>query len=134
MQDRDGAIPLLEQVVAKYGTVKKVFADGGYSGALVATVRDKFGVDLDIVKRSDDSNSGAWTKAGEAAPVAAGFKLVKWRWLVERTFGWLGRFRRLSKDYEESLPSSKAWILLSFIWQLTRRLAAGAVQPAVEPV
>lgn len=126
MQDRDGAIPLLELVVDKYRTMKKVFADSGYSGALVGWARDQLQLDLEIVKRSDDSNSGAWVPEGQTPPTAVGFKLLKWRWIVERTFGWLGRYRRLSKDYEETIESSKAWIMLGFIWMLTRRLAAQA--------
>lgn len=129
-QDRDGARPLLELVVAKYATLQKVFADNGYSGALVGWARDKLSVDLEIVKRSDDSNTGAWVEDGQAPHTATGFKLVKWRWIVERTFGWLGRYRRLSKDYEETIESSKAWITLGFIWLLARRLATPALGPS----
>ena len=53
-----------------------------------------------------------------------GFELVKWRWIVERTFGWLGRYRRMSKDYEATTWASEAWIWIALIRNLTRRLAS----------
>jgi len=61
-----------------------------------------------IVKRSD---------------AAFGFEVLPRRWVVERTFGWLMKFRRLSKDYEETVKSSEAWILLAMINIMSRRLA-----------
>ena len=54
-------------------------------------------------------------------PVSEGFKLVKWRWIIERTFGWLGRYRRLSKDYEQSPASSLAWVRLALVAILIHR-------------
>ena len=106
-------------------TIKKIWADGGYSGKLVETVLSTHGVDLEIVKRSDDAVSGEqWLPEGAPAPVATGFKLVKQRWIVERTFGWLGRQRRLSKDYEQSNASALAWMRIAMIWLLARRTGA----------
>ncbi len=64
---------------------------------------------LEIVKRSDDTK---------------GFKLLPRRWVVERTFAWLGRFRRMSKDYEFNTSTSEAMIRLAMINIMTRRLAA----------
>lgn len=56
--------------------------------------------------------------------MSSGFKVLQWRWIVERTFGWLGRNRRLSKDYEETIASSKAWLQLAIIGLQVRRLGA----------
>ena len=80
--------------------------------------------------------TGRWREAVEFLLVASeamcfgspirGFKVLKWRWIVERTFGWLGRNRRLSKDYEESVASSMAWVRIALIGLLVRRLGAPA--------
>src|SRR6266446_2223324 len=85
VQDRDGAKLLLEKAQRLLPRLKLLWADGGYAGKLVDWVQSVCGWVLQIVKRSDQ---------------AKGFKLLPRRWVVERTFGWLGRFRRLSKDYE----------------------------------
>ena len=85
----------------------RLWADGGYAGRLVDWVREQAGWDLAIVKRSDDMR---------------GFVVLPKRWIVERTFGWLGKCRRLSKDYEHQVESSEAMIRLAMIGLMTRRL------------
>jgi putative transposase len=50
------------------------------------------------------------------------FEVQKWRWIVERTFGWFGRYRRLSKDYETNPTSSEAWIYIAMIHRMPRFL------------
>ena len=110
IQDRDGAKLVLEMVRHRYGRLKKIWADGGYAGQLIEWVRSlcpRRRIDLEIVKRSDD---------------AKGFVVLPHRWKVERTFGWLGRSRRLSKDYEETISSSEAMIKWSMTHLMTRRL------------
>jgi putative transposase len=57
---------------------------------------------------------------GEQAAGAERFEVQKWRWLVERTLGWLGRYRRLSKDYEHNPRSSEAWIYIAMIQRMSR--------------
>ena len=69
-----------------------LWADGGYAGKLVGWVASVTGWTLEIVKRSDDQK---------------GFVVLPKRWIVERTFGWFGRYRRLSKDYEEHPPQQR---------------------------
>ncbi len=123
-QDRDGALEVIEAAHAKYEMLKKLWADGGYAGRCEEEIRKATGCELEIVRRSDDAPRVSWIAEGQPLPVAAGFKVVKWRWIVERTFGWLGRYRRLSKDYEQSPQSSLAWIRLALAWLLVRRLAA----------
>jgi len=88
-----------------------IWADGGYAGALIAWVRGlrkRCTVCLEIVRRSDD---------------VKGFKVLPRRWVVERTFGWLGRYRRLSKDYEFLTTSSETMVHIAMIGLMTRRLA-----------
>ena len=76
------------------------------------------------MRRTDGMSGEVWLPHGQEAPVSEGFKVLKWRWIVERTFGWLGRNRRLSKDYEETVTSSLAWVQLAMIGLIMRRLGA----------
>lgn len=122
VQDRDGALNVVDLAREKYEKLLKLWADGGYRGECIVRIKEATGVDLEIVRRSDDGPGLVWIRDGEEAPVADGFRVVKWRWIVERTFGWLGRYRRLSKDYEQSTKSSLAWVRLALVWMLARRL------------
>jgi putative transposase len=107
IQDRDGAKLLLEIMKGKCRRLKLIWVDGGYTGKLIEWTKQMCGWVLEIVKRTDD---------------LAGFKLLPHRWVVERTFGWLGRYRRLSKDYEELPASSEAMIHLAMINLMLHRL------------
>jgi transposase len=124
MQDRDGAVEVVQAARDKYETLAKLWADGAYAGQAEIAVFDATGCKIEIVRRRDDAVREVWLAEGQDPPVATGFKLVKWRWIVERTFGWLGRYRRLSKDYEQAPASSLAWVRLALIWMLVRRLGA----------
>ena len=107
IQDRDGAKLLLEKLKGQFSRLKLIWADGGYAGKLIEWAMERGGWVLEIVKRSDD---------------LSGFKVLPHRWLVERTFGWLGRYRRLSKDYEELTESSEAMIRVAMINLMLHRL------------
>ena len=107
IQDRDGAPDLLKAVGKKFPCLRHIFADGGYAGdKLRQAMGDEW--TLEIVKRPNK---------------AKGFVLLPKRWVVERTFAWLGRCRRLAKDWERTIESSTAWALVANIRLLTRRLA-----------
>ena len=111
VQDRDGAKLLLARLAHRFGRLRLIWADGGYAGKLVEWVRGlrrRGRLLLEIVKRSDD---------------AKGFVVLPRRWVVERTFAWLGRWRRLSKDYEATIASSEAMVKLAAIHMMARRLA-----------
>lgn len=120
-QDRDGALEVIEAAHARYETLKHLWADGGYAGRCEFAVKEATGCTLEIVRRSDDVAREVWLQPGQEAPAAEGFKLVKWHWIIERTFGWLGRYRRLSKDYEQSPASSMAWVRVALIAILVHR-------------
>jgi putative transposase len=107
IQDRDGAKLVLEPLIGKLPRFQKLWGDGGYAGQLITWVHERTGWDLEIVKRSDDLR---------------GFVVLPKRWTVERTFAWLGKCRRLSKDYEYLIESSEAMIRLAMIGLMTRRL------------
>ncbi|MBP9944234.1 MAG: transposase [Desulfomicrobium sp.] len=95
----------------------------------MVAVKEATGCELEIVRRSDDAPREVWLEEGQEPPVSEGFKVVKWRWIIERTFGWLGRYRRLSKDYEQSTVSSLAWRVY---WILCKRSFLISPHPAKE--
>jgi len=109
IQDRDGAVPLIEAVKERFSSLVKIFADGGYSGTkLTAALAHIEGVVIEIVKRSD---------------TAKGFVVLPKRWIVERTFAWLNRCRRLAKDWETLVTSSSAWVHIASIRRMVRSIA-----------
>ena len=110
VQDRDGAKRVLRKLLGRFPRLELIWADGGYAGQLVEWARWMAQWTLEIVKRTDDM----W-----------GFKVLPKRWIVERTFGWLGRYRRLSKDYETQTASSEAMIYLAMINLMLHRLCPG---------
>lgn len=108
IQDRDGAKLVLGRMACWFPRLELIWADGGYAGQLIEWVKEQFAWVLQIVKRSNDMK---------------GFVVLPRRWVVERTFGWLGRFRRLSKDYEYLSSSSETMIYLAMTHIMLRRLA-----------
>ena len=107
IQDRDGAKRLLEPLVSKLPRLERLWADGGYAGKLETWVREQTTWQLEIVRRPEGSK---------------GFVLLPKRWVVERTFAWLNKCRRLRSDYEVSCTSSEAMIRLAMIGVMLRRL------------
>jgi transposase len=109
IQDRDGAPMVLNSIRRTHPWLRHIFADGGYAGPKLRGGLAKIGDwTLEIIKRSD---------------TAKGFELLPRRWVVERTFAWLGRCRRLAKDWEKTIASAEAWITIAHIRIVTRRLA-----------
>ena len=88
IQDRDGAKLLFFKAAVWFPSISLVWADGGYAGRLVEWLNRWCGWILEIVRKLGDQ---------------AGFQLLRRRWIVERTFAWLGHYRRLSKDYSEAM-------------------------------
>jgi len=113
VQDRDGG-RLLAHALRLFGPslprLALIWADAAYSGALVEELREQFGWTVQIVKRSEEQ------------PKPPGFQVQPHRWIVERSFGWFGGFRRLSKDYEYELESSEAMIYAAMSHLMLRRL------------
>lgn len=109
VQDRDGAELVLGEIAGRFKRLKKLWADGGYSGELVKDAKRWYKRVIEIVKRSD----------------AGKFVVLPKRWIVERTFAWLGKYRRLSKDYETNPQSSETMIRLAMINLMLHRLNPG---------
>ncbi len=111
IQDRDGAKLVLRKLLGQFPRLKLIWADGGYAGQLIEWTWQLGHWVLEIVKRSDD---------------VKGFKVLPKRWIVERTFAWFNRYRRLSKDYETLPESSESMVYLVMIHLMVRRLKPAA--------
>ena len=111
LADRDGLMELLKRYFAAgLRRLRKLWVDGGYRGDTlkmwVSSLKQTHKIDLEVVQRE-----------------SRGFEVIKWRWVVERTFAWLLNFRRLSKDYEVLTRNSEALIYIVMIHLLIKRLA-----------
>lgn len=106
VQDSDGAFPLLLRLAACAETVQTVFADGGYQGQLLGWASRELGIRIQIVKRTQPK----------------GFQLLPKRWVVERTFAWLGWYRRFSKDVEINPKSAESFLSMAAAHILLKRL------------
>jgi putative transposase len=107
IQDRDGAKLVLKKMVGRFPRLKKILTDGIYNGGIAEWAKEVGGWILEQVVRPGDQK---------------GFEVLQWRWIVERTFAWLGRYRRFSKDYEGSEESSESWIYVAMTHFMLRRL------------
>jgi len=108
IQDRDGAKLVLPRLLGRFPRLKRIWADGAYAGKLVRWAKRIGGWTLELVPRPAQQHT---------------FQVLPRRWVVERTFAWLGRQRRLSKDYEGVPESSEAWIYITMTGLMLRCLA-----------
>ena len=107
VQDRGGAKRVLAPLVGRLPRLERIWADAGYAGRLVDWARAEAGWELEVVAKP---------------PGATAFVVLPKRWIVERTFAWLGKCRRLSKDDEHLVTSSEALIRLAMTGLMLRRL------------
>jgi putative transposase len=128
IQDRVGGKLVLEQAKARFPRLSKLWADQGYAGALRTWIGDQLGWEVEIVQHPRRPR-GVWAFPEQEIDWAAilgprGFRgpLAK-RWIVERTLAWIGRNRRMSKDYEYLTASSEAMVYLAMIRLMVNRLA-----------
>ncbi len=110
IQDRDGAVDVIVELLRKPPEVSRLFADGGYAGPMLGAALEELG---------ESSLIGIVEKPREFK----GFAVLFRRWVVERTFAWMGRCRRLAKDFERTVASSLAWAQLAACRFLMRRVA-----------
>jgi transposase len=109
IQDRDGCLPVLKDVRRLFPFLQRLVADGAYQGTDTAcAIRQAAGAPVEIVKRSDTTK---------------GFAVLPKRWIVERTFGWLNRCRRLAKDVESRIRTHFAFVQIAMIRIMMRRIA-----------
>jgi putative transposase len=111
IQDNHGAVPLLKAARRAFRRLRHLFADRVYRGPKLLNAISEVGRwTIEIVTRTESVGS---------------FKPERRRWVIERTFAWFGRNRRLAKDFEETIASAEAWIMIASIRVLSRRLARG---------
>jgi putative transposase len=109
IQDPHGAVPLLRALRRSFPSLCHIFADRIYRGPQLRAAID---------------DCGPWTiEIVERPPGVKGFQLLPRSWVVERTFAWFGRNRRLAKDFEATIASAEAWVMIASVKVLSRRLA-----------
>jgi len=125
LADRDGAAMLLDGVAEAFPRLSHLWADAGYRGtALREWLTEGLGLTLEIVQRR---RRWRWVPPGAEPPLLpAGFEVIKRRWVVERTFAWISRNRRMSKDYEFLAETTEALVYIVMIRLMLKRLAKGA--------
>ena len=106
IHDTKGGIFAAKRGYGRYPSIQKFCADAGYRGTFVADAKGQLGLDVDI---SEKIKPHQWEK-------------LPWRWVVERTLSWLNHSRRLSKDYEISISSAEAMVIISHFHSLLKRL------------
>ena len=115
VQDRDGAVPVLQEAHREYPTLERLWVDGAYHGRVIDQLRESTKLAIEVVKRSDD---------------VRGFVVLPKRWVVERSFGWAGRFRRLARDYEQLAETLAGLHFVAFAILMLQRFVALTVQSA----
>lgn len=121
IQDRDGAALVLADITTRFPHLQHLWADTGYTGGAVREVVQGLGLRLTL-----PPPARTWVRVSEDAeppPRPRGFQVLPRRWVVERTFAWLGRWRRLSKDYEALPATEEAWIYAASSMLLLARVA-----------
>jgi transposase len=108
VQDRDGGRGILACLHSALGSVRHIFADGGYQGRLVAIAKSAWGIVVEVVRKPSDQR---------------GFAVLPRRWVVERTFSWLMRWRRLVRDYERLPETHEAMVKWAMVGLMLNRLA-----------
>jgi putative transposase len=143
LQDREGAKLVLVEMDTRFSRIQRLWADQGYTGPLVTWIKETLGWEVTIVQHAPKSR-GRWVPHGDLSDLTtvwfsyerlprapSGFRgVLPKRWVVERTIAWIGRNRRLSKDYEYRLATSEAWVYLSMVRVMLKRLAREQVEPA----
>lgn len=106
IHDTSSGIWAAETALLNYPEIQKFCADAGYRGSFVDAMKEKFQMEVDVVKRSDSEH----------------WRILPKRWIVERTFAWLNNYRRLSKDYEINVVYAESMIKIAASYILLKRL------------
>ena len=121
ISDSAGArILLSDDLKEVFPEMKLVWADNAYQGTLEDDIYKRLGWKIEIVRRR---GGRVFVKDGQVPPPKKGFQLLKRRWVVERTIGWLSRCRRLAKDVEATTESSVAWLYIAMTSIMLKRMA-----------
>lgn len=124
VHDRVGAKQVLQRLQLDFPRLERIWADQGYAGALRAWTREQTGIELEIVYPWWRHIKRYFPEMLESLGVEKGFQVLPRRWVVERTFAWLGRYRRLSKDYERLCATTETLVYIAMSRLMLRRLTA----------
>jgi putative transposase len=124
LADREGAKLVLDRIGESFPDLRHLWADAGYRGAdLRRWITEGLGLSLEIFQRKP---RWVWVRNDvEPEPIPAGFEVIRRRWVVERTFAWISRNRRMSRDYEFLPETGEALIYVTMIRLMLKRLAKG---------
>lgn len=125
LPDRQGGRLVLEAAGEHYPRLQHIWADQGYTGELQRWATQRYGITVEVVYPPARQLKRYAPELLEEGESAGGFQVLPRRWVVERTFSWLGRQRRLSKDYERLVDTAETWIYLTGIRLLLARLIRG---------
>ena len=130
LQDREGARLVLRSLPRRYPRLRQLWADQAYTGPILDWIKAQLGWSVEVVERAP-RRGFVVTADGEFRRVnlPAVFEPLPRRWVVERTIAWISRNRRMSKDYEFLPATSEAWIYLSMVRLMLKRLAHEQIQP-----
>jgi putative transposase len=123
--DRDGAVQVLDGLPERFRRIRKLWTDSNYNGRFRTWAAEHLSDwDVEIVKHWWTGLKGVWVAPGQEPPtIPSGFHVLPKRWIVERTFAWLGQNRRFSKDYERLPETSEAFVYVAMSRLMLRRLA-----------
>jgi putative transposase len=122
LHDRVGAKLVLRDLDTTFPRLQHIWADQGYAGALRAWTRERTGIELEVVYPWWRQLKRYMPETLEALGLAKGFHVLPRRWVVERTFAWMGRYRRLSRDYERLCATTEALVFVAMSRLMLRRL------------
>jgi transposase len=128
VQDRDAAIAAMDLAMAQAPGIRMLYADSGYEGRRAQELRERYGIEVEIVRHPASRKGGRWQEQGELSLLDAPrpFTVLPKRWVVERTNAWNERPRRMNKDHDRNLAVSTAWIWLTEGRMLLRRITSSA--------
>lgn len=125
-QDRDAAMPAMDLAKEKVPGIQMLYVDSGYAGTRAQEIRQKHGVEVEVVRHPRNRNVGRWHEGQMPLfELPTGFVVLPKRWIIERTNAWNDRPRRMNKDHDRNIDVSTAWIWLTEARMLLRRLIAG---------
>jgi transposase len=125
VQDRDAALPAMDLAKEKVPGLQVLYVDGGYAGARTRELRERHGIEVEVVRHPGNRNVGIWhTGQLPLFEPPKGFVVLPKRWVVERTLAWADRPRRMNKDHDRNLSVATAWVWLTEGRMLLRRLSS----------
>ena len=126
VQDRDGAVAVVAQACAKLPTLKRLYVDGAYAGQCAQALHASHDIEVEVVRHPGNRNARVFHDTGKTTapePVPTGFVVLPKRWVVERSFGWIARCRRLLRDFERLEKVLTGLHMVAFVGVMLRQVS-----------